>query len=73
VPLLFQFARYEDNLSEAAMRRYFDAASEPKSILWYETGHDLNDPRALGGRARWLSRHLRIRDIGLVLHRSLGE
>jgi len=57
-PLLLQFARYERLFDEAAMRRYADAASQPKTVLWYPTGHDLNDAQALFDRATWVARHL---------------
>jgi pimeloyl-ACP methyl ester carboxylesterase len=40
-PLLFQFARFD---------RYFDAASGPREVRWYNAGHELNDPHALVDR-----------------------
>jgi pimeloyl-ACP methyl ester carboxylesterase len=61
VPLLFQFARYERYFGEASMQRYADAASEPKFVLWYGTGHEINDPKALSDRGDWLRRILRFR------------
>jgi dienelactone hydrolase len=63
VPLLFQFAKYEWNFGVPAMERYFQAASEPKSVRWYETGHELNDPQALADRTRWLAEKLRLRGV----------
>lgn len=62
-PLFFQFARKEREFSEAAMNRYYDAASEPKSVKWYDTGHELNDPRALVDRARWMAEKLGLDEI----------
>lgn len=70
-PLLFQFARFEQYFNEAAMRRYAQAASVPKLVLWYDTGHALNDIRPLVDRADWLRKHIRIGPIGPVLRRSL--
>jgi hypothetical protein len=58
IPLLFQFATFEQNFSRAAMERYWNAASEPKSQEWYDTAHDLNDPRALVDRAHWLEKQI---------------
>jgi hypothetical protein len=69
-PLLFQFARFERYFSEAAMRRYAQAASEPKLVLWYDTGHELNDLRPLIDRATWLQRHIGMRPIGPILRRG---
>lgn len=54
VPLLFQFATIETYFDEAAMKRYSAAAREPKSVLWYDAGHDLNGITTLRDRARWL-------------------
>jgi cephalosporin-C deacetylase-like acetyl esterase len=55
IPLLFQFARYDRFFNKAAMDRYADAATCPKEVRWYDTGHDLNDPQALTDRFDWLS------------------
>ena len=70
-PLLFQFARFERYFNEAAMRRYAQAASEPKLVLWYDTGHELNDLLPLLDRAKWLRRHIGIGPVGPILRRSL--
>jgi dienelactone hydrolase len=60
IPILFQFARYERNFDEQAMRRYYEAAGNPKQVEWYSTGHELNDMAALKDRARWLAKQLRL-------------
>ena len=57
-PLLFQFARFERYFNEASMLKYARAASEPKLVKWYDTGHELNDPHALADRAAWLKEKL---------------
>lgn len=72
-PLLFQFARFERYFNEASMRRYAEAASEPKLVLWYDTGHELNDVRPLSDRANWLQRHIGMRPVGPLLRRSLSN
>jgi len=65
VPLLFQFALYEQNFPRSAMERYFAAASAPKEIRWYATAHDLNDPQALVDRAAWLRPRLGLGELVL--------
>jgi predicted esterase len=70
-PLLFQFARHERYLGEAAMKRYAEAASEPKEVRWYDTGHDLNDVRALADRADWIGRRLGMKPVGPILRERL--
>lgn len=72
-PLLFQFARFEQYFNEAAMRRYAQAASEPKLVLWYDTGHGLNDIRPLIDRANWLQRYIGIEPIAPILRRNLSN
>jgi len=70
-PLLFQFARFEQYFNEAAMKRYAQAASEPKLVLWYDTGHGLNDIQALMDRANWLRRYIHMEPIGAILRASM--
>lgn len=60
IPVLFQFARYERNFDQQAMRSYYEAAGEPKEVRWYSTGHELNDPAALKDRARWIAKELKL-------------
>ncbi len=71
-PLLFQFARHERSFSESAMRRYYEAASRPKEIHWYDTGHELNDPRALSDRVRWVGKQIPLPGASEALERRLG-
>ncbi|MDT5062983.1 MAG: hypothetical protein QOH63_3442 [Acidobacteriota bacterium] len=72
MPLLFQFARFEQYFNEAAMLKYARAASEPKLVKWYDTGHGLNDIHALMDRANWLQKQIGIKSIAPVLQRELG-
>lgn len=70
-PLLFQFARFEQYFNESAMNRYARAASEPKRVIWYDTGHGLNDLQPLIDRANWLRVHVGMRPVGPILIRNL--
>ena len=69
IPLLFQFAQL-DRFSIDSMRAYAEAATGPKQVLWYPTGHALNDPQALTDRANWLEQkiglHGAIRAVGTL-------
>jgi dienelactone hydrolase len=60
VTLLLQFANFERYFDKTSEQHYIDAASEPKRVLWYDTGHELNDPQALRDRYDWL-----VKEIGL--------
>jgi hypothetical protein len=64
-PLLFQFARFERYFNEASMLRYARAASQPKEVKWYDTGHELNDIQALRDRADWLQKQIGIKAVKL--------
>ncbi len=59
-PLLFQFAKFERYFDKEAMNRYFAGASEPKQVLWYDTGHDLNDVQTLIDRSLWMQKQLKL-------------
>jgi len=71
-PLLFQFARYERYFNEAAMLQYAAAASEPKMVEWYDSGHDLNDVQALIDRSNWLRRQIGIKPVAPILQKKLS-
>jgi hypothetical protein len=61
IPLLLQFANYEQYFDKTSMQHYVTAASDPKKVIYYDTGHDLNDPRALEDRYEWLAKHIGLR------------
>jgi hypothetical protein len=71
IPLLFQFARFEQYFNEAAMKQYAGAASEPKLVLWYDTGHALNDVRPLIDLANWLRKYIGMKPVAPILRSSL--
>lgn len=58
IPLLLQFANFEQYFDKTSMDHYVAAASDPKKVLFYDTGHDLNDPKALEDRYDWLAKHI---------------
>ena len=68
--LLFQFARRDRFISDAAARAYFDAASGPKEQRWYFTGHEFNDLSSLRDRAEWLTTQLGMAPIWPELERA---
>ncbi len=72
IPLLFQFARQEQLFDKAAMDRYANAATGPKAVKWYDTGHDLNDVQALLDRAAWLRERVGLGSVRPILRAMLG-
>ena len=68
IPLLLQFANYEQYFDKTSMQHYAAAASDPKKVLYYDTGHDLNDPQALDDRYNWLVKHIDLRREPVLTH-----
>lgn len=52
--MLFQFSAKDRYIPTANAEAFFDAAPEPKAVLWYDTGHALATPQAFEDRQRWL-------------------
>ena len=61
IPLLLQFANFEQYFDRPSMDRYAAAATEPKIVLFYDSTHDLNDPQASKDRFDWLAKRLALR------------
>jgi cephalosporin-C deacetylase-like acetyl esterase len=55
--LFFQFARTDDFVSVADGQRYFDLASSPKQIAWYDHCHHELSAQARLDRVRFLCKH----------------
>ena len=60
IPLLLQFANYEQYFDKTSMQRYVSAASDPKKVQYYDTGHDVNDFQALEDRYDWLAKQIHL-------------
>jgi len=58
-PVLFQFGMNDPHVPVERAETFFDAAREPKRLLWYEVGHELND-EAQQDRTAWLCRRLAV-------------
>jgi dienelactone hydrolase len=56
--LLFQFAHADYYVPERTAHMLYDAASEPKSIRWYDAGHNVQHDQALPDRLEWLRARL---------------
>ncbi len=69
--LLFQFARYERFFDEASMKKYEKAASNPKQVYRYDTGHEVNDFRALVDRSQWLQKYLNFQPIQPFIEKQM--
>jgi len=59
-PVLMQFGKTDRFVPEVKANQFFEAAAEPKKILWYEAGHGLN-PAAIADRQAWLKEQLKLK------------
>ena len=66
IPLLLQFGNFEQYFDKTSMEHYAAAASDPKKVIYYDTGHDLNDPQALEDRYDWLGKHINLRRVPIL-------
>lgn len=58
--LFFQFAKSDYYVPERAAQVFFDAASDPKEIAWYEASHNLEDmeKHSYAERMAWIRKQL---------------
>ena len=56
LPLLFQFSRKDEYVTEARANEFFESARGPKQIRWYDSTHRMDDPAAAKDRQEWLRR-----------------
>ena len=73
IPKLFQSAWYDPGVPHKDAQEFFDAATGPKELKWYDTGHDIDDIAALADRARFLGRSLHLKGVERVLRRRPGS
>jgi hypothetical protein len=72
IALLFQSAHLDPGVTDAQAQTLFDAASEPKTLKWYDTAHDVVDIAAISDRARFLATHLALKRIDPILKAKIG-
>ncbi len=70
--LLFQSAHLDPGVTDEQAQAFFDAASEPKALKWYDTAHDVLDIAAISDRARLLASHLGLKAIEPILKAKIG-
>jgi len=58
-PILFQFGRFDPYVSRARAEELVHAVRGPEQAIYYDAGHEVNDPRAVIDRREFLARQLR--------------
>ena len=56
--LLFQSGRLDEGVPQSNAQAFFDAASEPKQLKWYDTGHKMTIPAVTKDRTDFLKKQL---------------
>jgi dienelactone hydrolase len=59
-PVLLQFGTKDEHVSKARAEASIAATREPKKVIWYETGHGLNE-QAVKDRMAWLKQQLNLK------------
>jgi dienelactone hydrolase len=70
--VMFQFAREDRYVTPGLARIYWEAAREPKLQQWYDTSHELTDPRALVDRDRFLEKQLSLKAVAPLILEQMG-
>ena len=60
IPKLFQSALYDPGVPHDDASKFYEAATGPKEMKWYETAHDIDDIGAIADRTRFLAKALRL-------------
>jgi hypothetical protein len=58
--LFFQFANKDIYISKETALHFFNAASEPKLVKWYDTEHEMMIPQVRKDRVEWVKKQLGI-------------
>jgi dienelactone hydrolase len=56
--LFFQFANKDIYISKETALQFFNAASEPKLVKWYDTAHEMIIPEVRKDRVEWVKKQL---------------
>ena len=73
IPKLFQSAWYDPGVPPKDAEDFFQAATGPKELKWYDSGHDIDDISASVDRARFLARTLRLDTVERLLQEKIGK
>ncbi len=57
---LFQFANTDEHIPKAEAISFYDTASGPKQVEWYDAKHEMNVETARNNRREWLTQQLKL-------------
>ena len=73
IPKLFQSAWFDAGVPRQDSKDFYYAATEPKELRWYDTGHDIDDIAVMADRARFLGKVLDLPAVERVLRGKIGQ
>ncbi len=73
IPKLFQSAWFDAGVPRQDSEDFFRAATEPKELRWYDTGHDIDDIAVMADRARFLGKVLNMPAVDRVLRGKIRQ
>jgi cephalosporin-C deacetylase-like acetyl esterase len=72
IPKLFQSAWYDPGVPHEDSTRFYEAATGPKELKWYDTAHDIDDIGAIADRLRFLGKALGLAGVEAVIRAKAG-
>ena len=73
IPKLFQSAWYDPGVPHEDAQKFYEAASDPKYLKWYDTAHDIDDIAAIADRARFLGKALGLKGVDETIRSKAGS
>lgn len=73
IPKLFQSAWYDPGVPHDDSVKFYEAATGPKELKWYDTAHDIDDIAAVADRARFLAKALGLPGADAVIASKAGR
>ncbi|MGA2131599.1 MAG: prolyl oligopeptidase family serine peptidase [Bryobacteraceae bacterium] len=72
IPKLFQSAWYDPGVPHKDSEDFYQEATGPKQMKWYDSGHDIDSAAAIADRARFLADTLHLSKVETVLREEIG-
>uniref|UniRef100_Q026C7 Peptidase S9 prolyl oligopeptidase catalytic domain-containing protein n=1 Tax=Solibacter usitatus (strain Ellin6076) TaxID=234267 RepID=Q026C7_SOLUE len=73
IPKLFQSAWYDPGVPHQDSLKFYEEASGPKEMKWYDTAHDIDDIAAVADRTRFLAKALGLSGAETALGTKTGR
>lgn len=72
IPKLFQSAWYDPGVPHDDALKFYEAATQPKQLKWYDTAHDIDDIAAVADRTRFLAKALGLAGADEIIRSKAG-